>query len=195
MAATVSCADCRTAIAQSQSFFGTDGSTLCARCHAMREAHAQVERGRAAAYEEAAAYRGAVGLVVQAVKRGQADDEATRHHADLAAIRAAGPRAAEPQPCHRCGVAVAPADIHYALDGQTLCRACSITYDAAAERKKIEGNLWFGLALGFSLSFVGVAVVHALGRPPGEKRGALVGAGVGAIFMLVALRVVGAMAR
>ncbi len=187
MAAMVSCADCRMTVPQSDSFFGTDGSVLCARCHSMREAHVQVERGRAAAYEQASGG----GLIMQAIQMSAADDQALRGHGELAAIRRPAPAAAQ-QACQRCRAVVATSDITYSLAGESLCPTCSAAYDATADRQRLEGSLWRGLALGFFLSVVGVIIVHAMQRPDGEKRGALVGCGVAFVFYLFLLRVLAA---
>jgi len=187
MAAMVPCGDCRLTVPQSESFFGTDGSLLCARCHSMREAHVQVERGRAAAYEQASGH----GLIMHAIAISAADDQALRGHGDLAAIRRPAPAAAQ-QACQRCGVVVATSNITYSLAGETLCPTCSAAYDATTDRQRLEGSLWRGLALGFVLSVVGVIIVHAMNRPDGEKRGALVGCAVAFVMYLVLIRVLAA---
>lgn len=90
------------AVPQSETFFTTDGDLVCVRCHGVENAHAQVERARDAAYENAG--RGVVGMMAQVA----ADDAAFENHGEIQAIAASrmggAPLAASPDArCDACG--------------------------------------------------------------------------------------------
>jgi hypothetical protein len=177
MSAMVSCSQCRSVVPQTETVFSNQGDLLCSRCGAFDSAHAQVERARAAAHEEAGRHRGAIGLVVGAFERAAADRQAGQMHSDLVAVAHTGPaQHASTVPCSRCNAIVPRSDTTLSLEGDAMCRQCASTYDAAAERRRIEGSLFIGFLWGFLLSIVGVGLTHVLGRRPAEKKGAWVGA-------------------
>jgi sulfite exporter TauE/SafE len=81
-------------------------------------------------------------------------------------------------PCFRCRTVVPRGSTTLSLEGEPLCQQCAATYDAAAERKRIEGSLFVGFLWGCFLSILGIGLVYALDRKPAEKKGAVVGAAI-----------------
>lgn len=175
MSATVICAQCRSTVPQSETTYSPQGALLCARCTGAHAAHAQVERARDAAAEGVIFGRGLTDVANFVAVEHKAD----QLHGEIAAAARTGPApVAHAVPCFKCRTVVPRSTTTLSLEGEPLCQNCAATYDAAAERKRIEGSLFLGFLWGFFLSIVGVGLVYALNRKPAEKKGAVVGAAI-----------------
>lgn len=173
----VACPSCRAIVPQTETVFSTSGDLLCQRCSSFEGAHAQVERGRAAAYDAAGQHRGAIGMIVGAVERVAADRQAGSLHSELAQVAVARPNVqAHMVPCAKCRNLVPRTDTTLSFEGETMCRSCAAGYDAVAERKRLEGSFFLGLLWGLFGSFIGLGLTYMLHRTPAEKKGALAGA-------------------
>ena len=177
MAAMVACSQCRAVVPRSETVYSSDGDLLCSRCGSFDAAHAQVERARQAAHEASSHNRGAVGMIIGAVERAAADRRAGQMHSELVSVAVASPaQQAAAVPCWVCKTVVPRAETTLTLEGEPMCRSCAATYDAAAERRRIEGSLFLGFLMGFFLSVLGIGAAYALNRKPAEKKGAVIGA-------------------
>jgi hypothetical protein len=191
MSATVTCSQCRSIVPQTETTYSPQGALLCQRCANVHAAHSQVERARDAA-TEGLLFGGALTDVVKA-----AVVEHGTHglHEEIAVAGRTGPaQASHTVACFKCRTVVSRSSTTLSLEGEALCPSCAAYYDAAAERKRIEGSLFLGFLWGFFLSVIGIGLVYLLDRKPAEKKGAIVGAGIAFglfyVFVLPALEVV-----
>ncbi len=174
----VACSQCRSTVPRSDTVFSNQGDLLCSRCGAFDAAHAQVERGRAAAYESAGRNRGALGLIIGAVERAAADKQAGQLHSELlgVAYSGAGPQAQSATvPCSRCQTVVLRGETTLSMEGDPMCRSCAAGYDPVAEQKRLEGSLIVGILMGAFLPIIGIGLAYGLKRKPAEKKGAVGG--------------------
>ncbi|MEZ4299948.1 MAG: hypothetical protein R3B70_33680 [Polyangiaceae bacterium] len=182
MSATVVCAQCRSVVPQSETTFSNQGALLCNRCSNVYSAHMAVERARDAAAEQAAFGRSVLDVVNLVRVESQAGDL----HSQIAAAGHSAPApVAATVACARCRTVVPRQTTTLSLEGESLCPSCNATYDAAAERKRIEGSLFIGFLFGFFFSVAGIVIVYALNRKPAEKKGAVVGAGIAFVLFYV----------
>jgi hypothetical protein len=190
MSAMVTCSQCRSVVPQSDTTYSTQGTLLCQRCATAHAAHAQVERARDAA-AEGLMFGNALTSVVNAAV---VEHKAHHLHGEIAAAARSGPApVSSTVACSRCRTVVLRSSTTLSLEGEALCPSCAASYDAASERKRLEGSLFIGFLWGFLLSFVGIGLVYLLDRKPAEKKGAIVGAaiafGLFYVFVLPALEV------
>lgn len=190
MSPMVACSQCRSVVPRTETVFSNDGDLLCNRCGAFDAAHAQVERARTAAHENASQNRGVIGLVVGAIEKASADRQAGQLHSELVATAYAGPTAvADTAACSRCRTVVPRSNTTLTLEGDPMCSTCAADYDAAADRKRLEGSLFLGFLWGFFLSLIGIGLTYALNRKPAEKKGAAVGAAIAGILAYIVLSI------
>lgn len=175
MSAMVTCSQCRSVVPQTETVYSNQGALLCTRCANVRAAHEQVERVRDAAVKDAisgSGFGGIVRMVVVENKAGELHDEIA-----LAARSGQAP-VSQTVPCSRCRTVVPRSTTTLSLEGEALCSSCAATYDAASERKRLEGSLFVGFLWGFFLSAIGIGLVYLLDRKPAEKKGAVIGAAI-----------------
>lgn len=188
MVNTVACSRCSAVVPQSETEFSSTGNLLCRRCANLNQAHAQVERAREAAYEQTRVASNAFDYAIKVAQRHEADADAQRDHSILATIEAAGPIATPMDvECSRCKNTVHREQATYALDGQTMCKACAATYDPRAERRKKEGTFMVGFLFGFFFSIFGASYVHFFRKKSAEIDGAMIGLIAGTIIIYLPL--------
>lgn len=175
MVATVTCSQCRSVVPQTETVYSNQGALLCSRCASVHAAHEQVERARDAAAEGLIAGRG-LGDIVNMVA---VEHKAGQLHGEIAAAgRMGAAPVASTVPCSRCRTVVPRTSTTLSLEGEAMCSSCAATYDAAADRKRLEGSLFVGFLWGFFLSIIGIGLVYLLDRRPAEKKGAVIGAAI-----------------
>lgn len=174
MSAMVACSQCQSVVPQTETTYSSQGTLLCQRCATAQAAHAQVERAR-----DAATHGLVFGGITDVVNAAVVEHKAHGLHEEIAVAARSGPSAA-PQTvaCARCRTVVHRSSTTLSLEGDALCPSCAATYDAAAERKRIEGSLFLGFLWGFFLSIIGIGLAYLLDRKPAEKKGAIVGAAI-----------------
>jgi ribosomal protein S27AE len=121
--ANIVCAQCGASVAQAETVFAPDGRLVCTRCHSLRAAHEQIERGREAQDREAHRMGGGiVSGVVAAALMDRAEDPAASHaEVNAMATNRAAPDAVR---CSRCGAFAARAETTFGPGG-LLCAGCS----------------------------------------------------------------------
>jgi len=153
---TVPCSSCQKGTLKENTYFTHDGEVVCARCHGVDAAHAQVERARASSMEEGRSH-GVIGAVVSSIAAGQA---AERSHLEIASIAGGAPIGAPSAvQCSACGTVLGPEGSVYTPTGYLVCRPCSNRWEEAARIAKGKQQLVYKVIVGIVVAMILVVVV------------------------------------